>query len=89
MHLKPSFLLLLTAIPLQAAGIPDQIDFNRDVRPILSNSCYACHGPDSENNESDLRLDSRESALEEKGIIPGNSRASEVIKRILSSDPDE
>jgi hypothetical protein len=57
--------IVLTALNVHAAGLPDKIDYNRDVRPILSNSCYACHGPDSKNNDSDLRLDIRQSAIDE------------------------
>ncbi len=84
------FLLsFLTTLPLSAASVPDHVDFNRDVRPILSNSCYACHGPDSKNNDSDLRLDLRESAIEELAIIPGDGESSDIIWRVASDDPDE
>ena len=58
------------------------IDFNRDVRPILSDKCYFCHGPDKNTQEADLRLDSRETAAE---VI----ESGELISRILSDDPDE
>jgi len=57
------------------------IDVNRNVRPILSDKCYFCHGPDRSTQETDLRLDSREAAAEV--IEPG-----ELISRILSDDPD-
>lgn len=89
MHYRLLIPIFLTALPIHAEGVPDKVDYNRDVRPILSNSCYACHGPDSENNKSDLRLDSRESALHEHAIIPGDGKASELIKRILTTDPDD
>ncbi|MCB1209782.1 MAG: DUF1549 domain-containing protein, partial [Verrucomicrobiales bacterium] len=71
---------------LKAAG---KIRFNRDVRPILSDKCFFCHGPDSKKREADLRLDMRDSAVEMKAIVPGKSSASEMIARILTTDPDD
>lgn len=69
------------------------VDFNREVRPILSDACYHCHGPDEEARKAKLRLDTREGAFREKNgvavIVPGKSGESELIKRITSSDPDE
>lgn len=59
----------------------DEIDFNRDVRPILSDKCFFCHGPDEENREADLRLDVREEAIE---IL----EAGELVLRIHEEDPD-
>ena len=69
-------------------------DFARDVRPILSKHCFKCHGPDETTRKGDLRLDVREEALKagasgERGIIPGEADASELIRRIQSSDPNE
>jgi Protein of unknown function (DUF1553)/Protein of unknown function (DUF1549)/Planctomycete cytochrome C len=71
-----------------------QILFNRNIRPILSNNCFKCHGPDSAAREADLRLDSRQgaTALTEDGlaaIVPGDAAASELIRRITASDPDD
>jgi hypothetical protein len=74
---------------------PDVIDFNYHVKPILSDKCFACHGPDTNNQKSDLRLDLAESALSAHGesetlaIIPGRPGASNLIKRILSENPSE
>lgn len=65
------------------------LDFNRDIRPILSNHCFACHGPDANKRKAKLRLDVREVAVEKKAIIPGKVDASELIKRVLHSDPEE
>lgn len=67
----------------------DQVDFNRDVQPILSNHCYACHGPDVENNKSDVRFDIRESAIETGAIVPGNAATSLLIDRIYTTDVDD
>jgi hypothetical protein len=67
----------------------DEISFNRDVRPILSNRCFACHGPDEKKRKSGLRLDVREAALKKHAMVPGDASTSELIKRITSTDPDE
>ena len=71
-----------------------KLQFNRDVRPILSDLCFQCHGPDNDKRKANLRLDDRASALHggksgEAGIVPGQAEASEIIKRILSEDEDE
>ena len=71
----------------------DSIDYQRQVQPILAEHCVSCHGVDEESRESGLRLDVRKSALQggdsgEAAIVPGDAEASELISRILSSDPD-
>jgi len=63
------------------------IRYSRDIQPLLSNSCYACHGPDESSREAELRLDLTETALE-RVIVPGRPEDSEVIARITSDDPD-
>jgi mono/diheme cytochrome c family protein len=65
------------------------IQYNRDVRPILFENCFSCHGPDSASRQAELRLDKREAAVDKKAIVPGNADASEMIRRILSDDADE
>jgi len=77
-----------------AAVAEEPIVFNRDIRPLLSDRCFACHGPDKNHREAGLRLDIRTNALEalESGhtaIVPGKPDASELIRRITSTDPDE
>ena len=74
---------------------PEEISYNFNVRPILSDKCFACHGPDAKKREAGLRLDIAESAFaplqETKGayaIVPGKPEQSEVYKRIISQDPD-
>ena len=75
--------------PAATVPIPDKIEFNRDVRPILSDNCFNCHGPDSGHRKAKLRLDVREVAIEKKAFIPGDVEQSEMLKRLVSSDPDE
>jgi hypothetical protein len=79
----------------QNASIPDKISYNFHVRPILSDKCFACHGPDANKRKADLRLDAEEFAFqplkETKGafaLVRGNPEASELYKRITSKDPN-
>jgi mono/diheme cytochrome c family protein len=65
------------------------IEFNRDIRPILTENCFACHGPDPASRKAGLNLATREGAMGKKAVVSGNATASELIKRILSADPDE
>ena len=85
-------LLLRMQMVHLAAAVP--VDFNRDVRPILSDHCYACHGPDEGKRKAGLRLDHQESALGElksgsRAIIPGDLDHSALVERIKSADSDE
>src|ERR1700722_17563649 len=71
------FLLLGTA-PARSAG---PVEFNRDIRPILSENCFFCHGPDKKHRDSGLRLDIRDEALAKKAIGPGKREERELIDR--------
>tara|TARA_B100001123_G_scaffold423773_1_gene534343 strand:+ start:10718 stop:13933 length:3216 start_codon:yes stop_codon:yes gene_type:complete len=86
-------LLLLTYCFLSGEFLAAKIKFNRDVRPILSENCFQCHGPDAKARKAKLRLDDKASAiLERKGtraVVPGEPNASELIHRIFSDDEDE
>src|SRR6476661_7196964 len=67
------------------------VDYNREVRAILSKNCYACHGPDDEHRKAGLRFDLREAALKElesgaRAVVPGNVDDSELISRITSTN---
>jgi len=83
-------LLLSAIIPpfLFQSVCAAEIDFSRVIRPILSDKCFLCHGPGAENREADLRLDLRDVAVGTGAIEPGKPAASEILKRILSDDPD-
>jgi hypothetical protein len=76
-----------------APPLPPTIDFNRDIRPILSDNCFYCHGPDKNHRKADLRLDTKEGLLADLGgyspAVPGKPDESEMIRRIVSTDPDE
>jgi len=63
------------------------VDFNRDIRPILSDKCFFCHGPDSHERKADLRLDTAKGA--QAAIVPGDLASSEFFHRITSKDPDD
>ena len=80
-------LAALTCIaPLDAV---EPIQFNRDIRPILSDNCFYCHGPDAKHREADLRLDIREETLAMKAFVPGKPDASALIDRIFTSNEDD
>ncbi|MBS0205944.1 MAG: PSD1 domain-containing protein [Planctomycetes bacterium] len=65
------------------------LDFNRDIRPILSENCFYCHGQDGNKRQADLRLDQREAAVSAGAITPGDLAKSSLIARIHSNDPDQ
>ena len=70
-----------------AATGADPVEFDRDVRPILSENCFACHGPDANARQAGLRLDRRAEAVARGVIAPGDSEASEIIQRVRQSNP--
>jgi hypothetical protein len=76
-----------------ADSSPSSIDFNRDVRPILADNCFQCHGPDRSQRKANLRLDVQADALARRddraAVVPGDPVASELFRRITSNDPDE
>src|SRR5262245_46197907 len=90
-------LLLLAAGAMccstSAADGVGAVEFNRDIRPILSDTCFKCHGPDADKRQADLRFDQHDSALAVRdgrpAIVPGQAEASELVRRITAADPDE
>lgn len=84
--------LLMTVLGPQSLVLSDaadtKINFNRDIRPILSDKCFACHGLDKLARKADLRLDQRDAAIAMKAIVPGQPEMSSLVERIFSSDDD-
>jgi len=72
-----------------AANSPDKISYNRDIRPILSDNCFFCHGPDKNKRKAKLRLDVREEAIAKEAFVPGKPNESELIRRIFATEPDD
>jgi hypothetical protein len=83
------FIALAAVAGVLAAQGQAPLSFNRDIRPILSENCFQCHGPDANRRKGDLRLDIREAAVEAMAFVPGNPAKSEMIRRVFESDPDE
>jgi hypothetical protein len=88
-----SLVSLLLVLPLSAAAA-DTVRFNRDIRPVLSDKCFHCHGPDEKERKADLRLDLRDAALKggksgHPGIDLEKPENSEVLRRVLTTDEDD
>ena len=79
--------VLLTVAPHATVTAADEIEFNRDIRPLLSDRCFACHGPDANLREAELRLDDEASA-KLSAIVAGKPDESELVARITSDDPE-
>lgn len=90
---RPTFRFAVAFLLLTASISSAAVDYGRDILPILSDNCYHCHGPDPKARQAGLRLDTKEGAFRvRKGravIEPGKTAASELIRRVTSSDPDE
>ena len=91
-------LLLLSVLPLaiwsKGARAESGLSYNRDIRPILSDNCFACHGPDDKERKAKLRLDRHEDAFKpaksgDYAIVPGDPKKSTLIERIMTDDEDD
>ena len=85
----PSLFPYLLVFCLPLVVFAESLNFNRDIRPILSENCFYCHGVDGNKREADLRLDLREDAIEGGAIVPGDLEESEMYYRIHSTEEDE
>lgn len=91
-----TLVICIAAVVLPASAFAEsvpKVDYARDVRPILSRSCFQCHGPDEQARQAELRLDQRTDAIRklpsgQHAIVPGQSNHSELIARITSTDED-
>jgi len=84
-----SYTFALIAMPAAAYAAPGKLEYNRDVRPILAENCFACHGPDSAARKADLRLDLRDEAIQSEAFVPGKPDKSALVERIYSTVKSE
>ena len=97
MLLSPTHASIVLSLALALVGAPSglaAVSFNRDIRPLLSENCFSCHGPDVTKVKANLRLDSRDAALKpaksgERAIVPGKPEESEMLRRLASKDSEE
>ena len=92
MRLRSPALIIALALAWSSLASA-KVSFNREIRPILSEQCFSCHGFDPKHRKADLRLDTRDGALADndgvRAIIPVDTAKSELWKRLLSQDPEE
>ena len=86
--------IVLTAVLASGTAIADEpLSFNRDIRPILSDACFQCHGPDAKQRKADLRLDNESQVFERRdghhGLVPGDPAKSELFQRLTATGEDE
>ena len=87
--LLPAWLLIPALAAVAGPDTAEKVAFNRDIRPLLSDNCFSCHGPDASHRQADLRLDLRDDAITAGAIVPGKPAESSLVTRILATDPDE
>src|SRR5258705_13499735 len=96
--MKPASIILSAVLAIaliaSSARAADKVDFNREIRPLLSSKCFQCHGPDEKARKSKLRLDLHDFATKpaksgEIAIVPGKPAQSELVRRISTHDEDD
>ncbi|MGB0582342.1 MAG: c-type cytochrome domain-containing protein, partial [Limisphaerales bacterium] len=91
--IQPSVIAAAIAVAMIPAQVRGKVDFNRDIKPILSNKCFTCHGPDQDERKAGLRLDLRDGAVgtdaKKSVIVEGKPELSELIRRVTTSDEDD
>ena len=91
--MRKPLLALLPFLVSASFAAEEKVQFNRDIRPLLADNCFHCHGPDEEARKGRLRLDTREGATRTRNgsapVVPGKSGESEMILRVISAEDDE
>src|ERR1041385_6399052 len=88
-HLVRFLLVTIAVSSLRAGGAAPSLSFNRDIRPILSDNCFRCHGADKNARKAKLRLDDRDVALDKEAFVPGKPDESELVRRIYATNEDD
>jgi hypothetical protein len=86
---RPTACAFVACVLSATAVLADSVSFNRDIRPILSDNCFSCHGPDASHRQADLRLDLRNDAVSAGAIVPGKPAESTLVSRVNATDADE
>jgi cytochrome c553 len=89
LSLLSAVFLITCAMQASDKPVPQKLEYNRDIRPILAENCFACHGPDSAARKGGLRLDMRDQAIKKKALVPGKLKESELVARLHTADVDE
>src|SRR5438270_460899 len=80
---------VLALVLSSASAVAQPVRYNRDIRPLLADNCFACHGPDKSQRKAKLRLDDRGAAVAHGAIVPGKPNESELVTRIFAKDAKE
>src|SRR4051812_31542224 len=85
--MRTALLLSCLVAAISGAAEPGKVDYSRDVRPILSEFCFKCHGPATQ--KSGVRLDSKEAAVKKGALVPGQPEKSELFSRVTAGSEDD